>query len=152
MQRVPEAATAFGDRSAPYMLSLDAIWSRPADDAANIEWARSAWTDMRRYGNGRMYLNFPGHGEGEDLVRSALGANVYARLAKIKRVYDPSNLFRMNHNITPEQRSEIARKAGQAGGRGRKKPPPLRSSAPGPCACRWASWRRTLGQRSSVPL
>ena len=28
VQRVPAAATAFGDRRAPYMLSLDAIWSR----------------------------------------------------------------------------------------------------------------------------
>ena len=27
VRRVPAAATAFGDRSAPYMLSLDAIWS-----------------------------------------------------------------------------------------------------------------------------
>ena len=27
VRRVPEAATAFGDRSAPYMLSFDAIWS-----------------------------------------------------------------------------------------------------------------------------
>src|SRR5262249_11681154 len=38
VQRVPAAATAFGDRSAPYMLSLDAIWSDAADDAANIDW------------------------------------------------------------------------------------------------------------------
>ncbi len=36
VRRVPAAATAFGDRSAPYMLSLDAIWSAPRDDAANI--------------------------------------------------------------------------------------------------------------------
>jgi hypothetical protein len=90
MQRVPEAATAFGDRTAPYiyMLSLDAIWSEPTDDAANVDWARTAWTDMRRHGNGRMYLNFPGHGEGDDLVHSALGPDVYARLARVKRIYD----------------------------------------------------------------
>jgi FAD/FMN-containing dehydrogenase len=102
MQRVPEAATAFGDRSAPYMLSLDAIWSKPADDAANVDWACAAWTDMRRHGTGRIYLNFPGHGEGDDLVHSALGPDVYARLARIKRIYDPGNLFRMNQNVRPE--------------------------------------------------
>ena len=78
MRRVPAAATAFGDRSAPYMLSLDAIWSAPRDDAANIGWTQAAWTDLRRHGTGRMYLNFPGHGEDEDLVRSALGPETYA--------------------------------------------------------------------------
>jgi hypothetical protein len=31
VQSVPAAATAFGDRSAPFMLSLDAIWSSRRD-------------------------------------------------------------------------------------------------------------------------
>jgi FAD/FMN-containing dehydrogenase len=101
VQRVPAAATAFGDRSAPFMLSFDAIWPSPRDDGANIEWARAAWSDLQRYGTGRMYLNFPGHGEGDDLVQSALGPDIYAKLAQVKRVYDPSNLFRMNQNILP---------------------------------------------------
>jgi FAD/FMN-containing dehydrogenase len=102
MQRVPETATAFGNRAAPFMLSLDAIWSQPTEDAANIDWTCEAWADMRRYGTGRMYLNFPGHGEGDDLVRSALGPDVYVRLAQVKRVYDPGNLFRLNQNVRPE--------------------------------------------------
>ena len=101
VQRVSPGATAFGDRGAPYMLSLDAIWSAPRDDAANIDWVRAAWADMQRHGTGRMYLNFPGHGEGDDLVRSALGPDTYARLAQVKRVYDPANLFRMNQNVPP---------------------------------------------------
>jgi FAD/FMN-containing dehydrogenase len=101
VQRVPAAATAFGDRSSPCMLSLDAIWSDAADDAANIDWVRTGWTGMQRYGSGRMYLNFPGHGEGDDLVREALGPEIYSRLARIKRVYDPNNLFRMNQNVQP---------------------------------------------------
>jgi len=101
VRRVPAYASAFGDRSAPYMVSFDAIWSAPTDDAANIRWARDAWADMQRYGSGRMYLNFPGHGEDDDLVRSALGVEVYAKLAKVKRVYDPDNLFRMNQNVRP---------------------------------------------------
>ena len=101
VQRVAADATAFGDRSMPFMLSLDAIWSSPADDDANIGWVRHAWQDMQRHSTGRMYLNFPGLGEGETLVRDAFGADTYARLQKIKRKYDPENLFRLNQNILP---------------------------------------------------
>jgi FAD/FMN-containing dehydrogenase len=101
VQRIAANATAFGDRSMPYMLSLDAIWSQPRDDEANIAWVRAFWTDMQRHSTGRLYLNFPGHGEGADLVRNAFGAETYARLQQVKRRYDPENLFRMNQNIIP---------------------------------------------------
>jgi FAD/FMN-containing dehydrogenase len=101
VQRVAADATAFGDRSMPFMLSLDAIWSKPADDDANIGWVRNMWQDMQRHSTGRMYLNFPGFGEGEGLVRNAFGAETYKRLQAVKRKYDPENLFRLNQNITP---------------------------------------------------
>lgn len=101
VQGVAADATAFGDRSMPYMFSLDAIWSSPADDAVNIGWARQAWQAAQRHSTGRMYLNFPGLGEGESLVRDAFGADTYQRLQKIKRKYDPDNLFKLNQNILP---------------------------------------------------
>jgi FAD/FMN-containing dehydrogenase len=101
VQRVPADATAFGDRSMPFMLSLDAIWSSSKDDDANISWVRRFWDDMQPYSTGRLYLNFPGHGEGQNLVRDAFGATSYKRLQEIKRKYDPANLFRMNQNIVP---------------------------------------------------
>ena len=101
VQRVAAEATAFGDRSMPFMLSLDAIWSSADDDAANIGWVRNFCDDMQRHSTGRMYLNFPGHGEGTNLVRDAFGVETYGRLQKVKRRYDPKNLFRMNQNIVP---------------------------------------------------
>ncbi len=101
VQRVAAEATAFGDRSMPFMFSLDAIWSDKADDEKNISWVRDLWQHMQRHSTGRMYLNFPGHGEGDSLVRDAFGADTYARLQVIKRKYDPDNLFRMNQNIVP---------------------------------------------------
>ena len=103
MQDVDAKATAFGDRSMPYMVSLDAVWSKPGDDAANIGWVRQAWTAMQRHSTGRMYLNFPGLGEGDSLVRDAFGAETYARLQQVKRRYDPDNLFRMNQNVIPAE-------------------------------------------------
>jgi FAD/FMN-containing dehydrogenase len=35
-----------------------------------------------------------------DRIREAYGPN-YDRLAEVKHTYDPTNLFRMNHNIVP---------------------------------------------------
>lgn len=102
VQGVAAGATAFGDRSMPFMLSLDAIWSNPEEDGANIGWVRKFWDDMQHHSTGRMYLNFPGHGEGANLVRDAFGAEPYARLQKVKGKYDPQNLFRMNQNIMPD--------------------------------------------------
>ncbi len=101
MQRVAADATAFGDRSMPYMLSIDSIWSQPEDDAANLAWSRGFWSAMRRHSNGRLYLNFPGHGEDAALVRNAVGEATFARLVGVKRKYDPTNFFRVNQNIPP---------------------------------------------------
>jgi FAD/FMN-containing dehydrogenase len=100
--RVPASSTAFGDRSMPYMLSIDSVWSKAADDQSNIAWTRDFWQRMQPYSHhGRMYLNFPGLGEeGERLLRDSFGSN-YAHLQAIKQKYDPGNLFRFNPNIRP---------------------------------------------------
>ena len=99
---VPADATALGDRSMPWMYSLDGIWTDPTDDEANLSWVRQAWERARTYSQeGRVYLNFAGHGEdGEALVRQSYGRN-YGRLARIKARYDPGNVFRFNQNIPP---------------------------------------------------
>src|SRR4029077_6885063 len=91
--RVAEEMTAFGDRSMPYMLSIDSIWDKPKGDAVNISWTRDFWEAMQVHSHkGRIYLNFSGHGEDDsELVRRSLGAN-FDRLTGIKSKYDPENL------------------------------------------------------------
>ena len=95
-------ATAFGDRSMPYMLSMDSVWSDKSDDTKNINWTRGFWDRMKAYSDkGRMYLNFPGQGEeGAKLLEDTFGDN-YGKLQTIKKKYDPDNFFRFNQNIEP---------------------------------------------------
>jgi FAD/FMN-containing dehydrogenase len=94
--------TAFAERSAPFMISIDGVWSDPADDADTIAWVRSAWDAIKQYGNGGVYLNFTGlsdepAGAGVD---TAYGRNL-DRLAQVKATYDPENFFHINNNIQP---------------------------------------------------
>lgn len=99
---VAASATAFGDRSMPYMVSIDSIWNTPDEDAANMAWTRDFWDRLTPHSaHGRLYLNFAGLGEGnDDLVRRSFGDN-FDKLAEIKRTYDPMNVFRFNQNIRP---------------------------------------------------
>jgi FAD/FMN-containing dehydrogenase len=46
------------------------------------------------------YVGFLGD-EGRARVRQAYPGSTWDRLAAIKRRYDPTNLFRRNHNIPP---------------------------------------------------
>jgi FAD/FMN-containing dehydrogenase len=93
--------TAFGTRDAPFLLSFDTTWTDPKDTEANIAWTRHAWAEMRQFGPGGLYLNFAGFGEEKEaLVRAGYGEN-YERLSQLKARYDPTNLFRMNQNVTP---------------------------------------------------
>jgi FAD/FMN-containing dehydrogenase len=101
MGRIGADESAFGDRSAPILLGIEANWEEPEDDEANIAWARGCYSDMRRFSDGGVYLNFPGFlEEGQGLMRDAYGKN-YERLVEIKNQYDPANLFRLNQNIQP---------------------------------------------------
>jgi FAD/FMN-containing dehydrogenase len=102
MGRIGAGESAFGDRSAPILLGVEANWEQESqDDEANIAWVRNCVSDMRRFSSGGMYLNFPGFlEEGDQLLRDAYGEN-YERLVALKNKYDPTNLFRLNQNIKP---------------------------------------------------
>jgi FAD/FMN-containing dehydrogenase len=62
-------------------------------------WARYLYKATAPLASGGAYVNFMTADE-EERVRAAYGAN-YDRLAKVKRTYDPENLFSMNQNIRP---------------------------------------------------
>ncbi len=96
--KYPNDHSAVGNRDAAYVLNIAASWEKADDDVPNIEWARSAWRDMRRFSTGGTYINFLTQEDGADRIKDAYGAN-YQRLVDIKKKWDPENLFRMNKNI-----------------------------------------------------
>jgi FAD/FMN-containing dehydrogenase len=69
------------------------------ESGLHIAWARHAAQSIQPYATGATYLNFLGD-EGQARVRDAYGAN-YDRLVAVKNIYDPTNFFRLNHNIQP---------------------------------------------------
>ncbi|GHE01775.1 FAD-binding oxidoreductase [Streptomyces alanosinicus] len=87
-------------RSAPWTVHPVAFWPDPADDEPNRAWVRSACADVRPWSTGDVHLNSIGD-EGPERVRAGLGAGNLLRLEKVKRAYDPDNVFRFNHNIKP---------------------------------------------------
>lgn len=100
LARVGEDETPLTQRDASWVVHPFGMWADPADDKTVIGWARTLRDDLRRFSSGGIYLNFIGH-EGSDRVRAAFGEQKYARLAAVKTHYDPTNIFRGNHNITP---------------------------------------------------
>ena len=100
--RVPTSETAYAQRDAAYDCFPISIWESPADDEANIRWARELWSAMRPFSTGGVYVNNLGD-EGQERVRAAYGVN-YERLVALKTRYDPTNFFRLNQNIEPSAR------------------------------------------------
>jgi hypothetical protein len=64
-----------------------------------MQWAKDYWMALHPFSAGGVYLNFI-MDEGQERIRAAYGDN-YARLAQIKAIYDPTNLFHINQNILP---------------------------------------------------
>ena len=98
--RVPDDATALGQRNAPWNIHYLSMWPDPADDDVNIRHTRSMAQAMKPWSTGRLYLNYIGD-EGPGRVEAAYGPEKYGRLQQIKRIWDPDNVFRHNQNIPP---------------------------------------------------
>lgn len=94
-------ATSFGNRDAAYVFFAAGCWPPNMPDAERHRaWARSAWEAIRPYSTGGNYVNAQTADEDETRMKEAYRDNL-DRLAKVKAVYDPDNLFRLNRNIRP---------------------------------------------------
>jgi FAD/FMN-containing dehydrogenase len=94
--------TAFGDRNPGFMLSIDGQTYDPAKFDQVRAWVRDTIEAARTLpGAGGAYLSFSADdGTDQRVVDQQYGGNL-PRLQAIKQRYDPTNLFRVNNNITP---------------------------------------------------
>jgi FAD/FMN-containing dehydrogenase len=97
--RVGRGDTAFSFRDAKFAEVIVGVDPDPANTPRLVQWARDYWLALHPFAAGGGYINMM-MDEGEDNVKAAYRDN-YARLAQVKRTYDPDNLFRVNQNIKP---------------------------------------------------
>lgn len=97
--RVSNEATAFPHRHLPWDILFIAQWTDPALTNAHRDWARSGEEILRPFSQNAHLLSALDV-EADDVIKTAFGPNL-ARLAGIKKTYDPTNFFRVNHNINP---------------------------------------------------
>ena len=80
-----------------------AVFAGVDPDPANVDqirdWTVDYFDALHPYSAGGAYVNMM-MDEGQERVRASYRDN-YDRLARIKRQYDPDNLFRVNQNIKP---------------------------------------------------
>jgi FAD/FMN-containing dehydrogenase len=105
MARVGQDATAFAHRDAQYIFNVIVRSPDGTDFDRHIEWGRQARAALSGSGPDVMYVNFTGDSD-PDKVRASYPPATYARLVEVKKRYDPTNMFRLNQNISPDPLTE----------------------------------------------
>lgn len=98
--RAAEDATAYAGRSAVFDLSTDSGWSDASLDQACADWCRKVMSVVKPDGVVGAYAN--GNSDASpDESRRIYGDAKLARLAALKRAWDPENIFHVNPNVAP---------------------------------------------------
>ncbi|MEU4679125.1 FAD-binding oxidoreductase [Micromonospora sp. NPDC023737] len=102
--REPEVPNAVPTRGVPYVL-FSAGMGGPDQAEVLQSWLERMVQTFEPWSvDERRMVNFLSKDEATtpEQVRLTYGAERYDRLARIKRRFDPDNMFRVNHNIRPE--------------------------------------------------
>jgi FAD/FMN-containing dehydrogenase len=100
IRRIADDATAYSGRTSPFDIAPDTAWSDPTLDEANADWTRGAMAIVERDLLPGRYINELSDA-GPEVTRASYGDAKLERLRALKRTWDPTNVFRLNHNIAP---------------------------------------------------
>jgi len=100
VHRVKKDETAWSYRDATWSMVIAGIDPNPQKAGPITRWTKAYWEAVHPYDLDGAYPNFMMDDEGEARIKATYGDN-YAKLAAVKKKYDPANLFRVNHNIRP---------------------------------------------------
>ena len=100
VHRKAEDETAWNCRDATWSMVIAGVDPDPGQAPALKKWAKNYWEAVHPFDLGGAYPNFMMDDEGEARLKATYGDN-YKRLGKLKKKYDPGNLFRVNQNIRP---------------------------------------------------
>jgi Berberine and berberine like. len=78
----------------------NSVWTDPTADDLHETMNREFAGAVAPFSTGGVYVNFRGE-EGDARIRAAYGDAKYEPPARVKRRFDPENLFRLNQNIPP---------------------------------------------------
>jgi hypothetical protein len=107
--RIGADETAFGDRSAPFILNLLGNWSDPSADVNNISRIRALFNVLRPAMKPGVYVNFMSADE-QDRVPEAYQQR-WDKMVAVKSHYDPNNCFRLNQNVPPRKMAAVKGRA-----------------------------------------
>ncbi|PKP28723.1 MAG: oxidoreductase [Bacteroidetes bacterium HGW-Bacteroidetes-18] len=97
--RVGKDETPWAYRDAKYAGVIVGVSPSPEDSDKITNWCKDYWEALHPYSSGGAYSNFM-MDEGQERVKASYKHN-YDRLTNIKAKYDPTNFFRVNQNIKP---------------------------------------------------
>jgi len=103
MDRQPAVPNAVASRGVPYVLIAFGVSSSAEKDKFVRGYLDKLIRELKPWAANRPVVNFvpPEEAVTPDELRDVYGAERYDVLARVKKIYDPLNIFRMNHNIVP---------------------------------------------------
>jgi hypothetical protein len=94
--RVANADTAFAQRDSKHDLLSFVSWKTREDGTEHVKYLKSCWSRVEALSLG-FYVNDL-YDQSQQEINQTYRDN-FPRLLKIKKAYDPTNLFRLNANI-----------------------------------------------------
>lgn len=99
IKELPSSYSAYYYRNAKYIVGITADWEKDDDAELYRNWVAEVFQYVKPLTNGS-YVNFP-YAELENYGYAYYGKNYYY-LKKIKKIYDPDNIFKFQQSIKPD--------------------------------------------------